>query len=328
MVLPTLSSADQVARRITLRELRLFLAVAEAGSILKAANEIGLTQPALSKCISELESTLGVRLFDRTSRGVAATPQGQIMLRRAAGVFEELRHAVGEIASLEDGTRGHVRIGGTPTVCAGLLPNAINSVLRQRANFRFEVTELALSKLSSEVLASSLDFGIGREPSNTEEFVFERLFADRLFVVAGAGHPLAGRKTVTLEEAARHRWTLPAARGSLLEDLHREFRRQNLDLPTPVVRTMSVLVRYELMVTSSLLTVIYGSVLRLGNAPEWVRVLPIELSTTVPIGVIRLKNRTLAPSAKVFLETARKVAEPMHSLSANQLKLSLQRRSR
>jgi DNA-binding transcriptional LysR family regulator len=328
MVLSRSKSSEQVARRITLRELRLVLAVARAGSILKAGNEVGLTQPALSKCISELEAKLGVRLFDRTNRGVVATPQGQIMLRRAAGVFEELRHAEDEIASLGEGNHGEVRVGGTPTMCAGLLPKAISSVLSQRPNLRFEVIELALEKLSSEVLTHSLDFGVGREPGNAESFIFERLFDDRLFVIAGAEHPLAARKSVSLGEVLQHRWVLAAAEGSMIDALRRDFRREGLDLPTPVVRTMSVLIRYELMAASGLLSIMYGSVLRLGNTPEWVRVLPIDLSAAVSIGIIRLRNRTLAPSAELFLQAARKAAEPMQSLTAKHLKLSLQRRGR
>ena len=85
---------NAVPRRVTLRELRLLLAASQAGSILKAANEIGLTQPALSKSIADLEGTFGIRLFDRTNRGVIPTPHGEILLRRATGVFEELRQAV------------------------------------------------------------------------------------------------------------------------------------------------------------------------------------------------------------------------------------------
>ena len=76
-------SMDVVGKRVTLRELRLFLAVARSGSIVKAANEIGLTQPALSKSIAELERAFGVRLFDRTNRGVTPTPHGEVLLRRA-----------------------------------------------------------------------------------------------------------------------------------------------------------------------------------------------------------------------------------------------------
>ncbi len=320
-----MNSLDTIARRVTLRELRLLLAVARSGSILKAANEIGLTQPALSKCMAELEGTLGVRLFDRTNRGVNPTPHGEILLRRASGVFDELRQAVDELAFMTDGSRGELRIGGTPTMCAGILPRAVVSVLGQRPGFRFQVAELELEKLAGEVRIRSLDFGIGREPSTDDgdALSFKRLFDDRLFVVAGAQHPLAARQSVTLDDAALHQWVLPAIEGSMIGQLRNEFRRHKLDLPQPLVRTMSVLVRYELIATNHFLTVMYGSVLRFGNVPRFLRVLPIDLPAGVPVGTFHLKNRTLAPSAILFMQTTEELVRPMRSLSAKQLRRDL-----
>lgn len=317
-----MNTVEAIVRRIKLRELRLLLAVARSGSLLKAANEIGLTQPALSKCIGELESAFGVRLFDRTNRGVTPTPHGEVLIRRATGVFEELRQAVGELGFLTDGSRGELRIGGTPTMCAGLLPRAISSVLAQRANFRFHITELESTKLASEVLTRSLDFGIGREHSagDNDNLVFDRLFDDRLFIVSGAKHPLAARRSVTLEEAAHHQWLLPAAEGSMMLQFRKEFDRQKLELPQSVVTTMSILARYELIATNRFLTVMHGSVLRFANAPPFLRVLPLDARTEIQIGIIRLKNRTLAASAELFMETVRKVVRPMSSLNAAQLR--------
>lgn len=317
-----MNSMETIARRITLRELRLLLAVARSGSILKAANDIGLTQPALSKCIAELESAVGVRLFDRTNRGVTPTPHGEVLLRRATGVFEELRQAVDELGFLTDGSRGELRIGGTPTMCAGLLPRVISTVLDQRAHFRFHITELESGRLASEVLTRSLDFGIGREHNagDNDDLVFDRLFDDQLFVVAGAKHPLATRRSVTLDEVARHQWLLPATDGSMMLQLRNEFHRQKLELPKSAVTTMSMLVRYELIATNCFLTVMYGSVLRFTNAPRFLRVLPLDVRTRVPIGIIRLKNRTLAASAELFMETVREVVRSMSSLSLMQLR--------
>ena len=317
-----MNTVETIARRITLRELRLLLAVARSGSILKAANEIGLTQPALSKCIAELEGAFGVRLFDRTNRGVTPTPHGEVLLRRATGVFEELRQAVDELGFLTDGSRGELRIGGTPTMCAGLLPRAISTVLDQRANFRFHIAELESGQLASEVLTRSLDFGIGREHNagNNNNLVFDRLFDDRLFIVAGAKHPLATRRSVTLDEVARHQWLLPATDGSMILQLRNEFRRQKIELPKSAVTTMSMLVRHELIATNCFLTVMYGSALRFGNAPRFLRVLPLDVRTGIPIGIIRLKNRTLAASAELFMETVREIVRPMSSISATQLR--------
>jgi DNA-binding transcriptional LysR family regulator len=291
----------------------------------KAANEIGLTQPALSKSIAELERTFGVRLFDRTNRGVTPTPHGEVLLRRATGVFEELRQAVDELGTLTDATRGDLRLGGTPTMCAGLLPRAITSVLRNRPKFRFHVAELESGKLGSEVLTRSLDVGLGREQvvGANENLVFDRLFDDRLFIVAGAHHPLAGRRSITLEEAADQQWVLPTTEASVTAQFGSELRKQRLELPQSTVTTMSVLVRYELIASNSFLTVMYGSVLRFGNVPKFLRVLPIALPAGIPVGILRLNNRTLAPSAEIVIGVIRELVRPMHSLRAKQLRFEM-----
>jgi DNA-binding transcriptional LysR family regulator len=313
--------ADAIARRITLRELRLVLAVARSGSILKAATEVGLTQPALSRCVSELEATFGLKLFDRTNRGIVPTPHGEVVLRHAAGVFEELRQAVNELGSLTKGGLGDVRLGGTPTICAGLLPKAVGSLIDRHANLRFRLAELELEKLAGEVSARSLDFGVGREPNAIDDnLLFEHLFDDRLFVVAGCDHSLANRRSVTLEATSHHPWALPTSEGAMMFQLRREFARRRLEPPNPTVGTMSVLIRYQLMKTNHLLTVMYGSILRFGNLPSFLRVLPIDMTCRVPIGIIRRKNRTLAASGEAVLQVLRDLSRPMRSISAAQLR--------
>lgn len=315
-------SVDLVAKRVTLRELRLFLAVARSGSLLRAADDIGLSQPALSKAIAELERTLGVRLFDRGNRGVAPTPHGEILLRHAAGVFEELRQAVDDMGFLTDASRGNLRVGATPTICAGLLPRAIGTVLGNRPRFQFHVEELDAGKLRGELLDRSLDIGIGAAhvAGEGDALAFERLFDDRLFVVAGVQHPLAARRSVTLGEAARQPWVLPASDGAVAVQLKGEFRQQGVEFPDSAVTTMSMLVRYELLATNAFLSVMYGSVLQFGNSPRLLRVLPIDFSVGIPIGVIRAKNRTLAPSAEILVQALREAVRPMGALNAKRLR--------
>lgn len=317
-----MNTLDLILRRVTLRELRLLLAVARSGSILRAASEVGLTQPALSKSIGELEATFGVRLFDRNNRGVSVTPQGEVLLRRAKGVFDELCHAVDELQSLADAARGELRLGGTPAVCAGLLPHAIGAIRTTRPGLRFQVAELESGKLASEVVGRSVDLGIGREhPGGSgSDLAFERLFDDRLFIVAGVQHPLARRKSVKLEETSLHPWALPSADGAVAVHLDAQFRQQGLRLPAPTVTTMSMLVRSELVATHSFLTVMYGSVLRFGKLPASLRVLPIDLPSGVAIGMFRVKGRTLAPSAEVFMQAMRDIIRPMQSLKARHLR--------
>ncbi len=147
---------DAIARRVTLRELRLLLAVARCGSILKAAQDIGLTQPAVSKSIADLEGVLGVRLFDRTNRGVEPTPYGRVVLLRAAGVFDELRQAVEELAFLSGSSGGELRIGGTPAMCGGLLSHAISAIEGERPGVQFHVVELESEKLVGIMMVTGI----------------------------------------------------------------------------------------------------------------------------------------------------------------------------
>lgn len=310
----------QVAKRVTLKELRLLLAVSRSGSILKAASEIGMTQPALSKAISELEATLGVRLFDRTNRGVCLTPHGDVLARRATGVFEELRQAGDELQSLTEANRGELRLGGTPAMCAGALPHVIAAVRLHRPRFTFQITELESARLASEVAARSVDLGIGRKPAgSSDELEFEPLFEDPLCIVAGAQHPLASKKSVKLKETALHPWTLPSGEEGVAAHLDAEFRRQGVSLPSPAVTTMSMLVRSELVAAHDHLTVMYGSVLRFGRLPGSLRVLPVDLPIGIPVGLIRSKNRTLAPSAEVFIQVLRDAVSPMQDMKARHL---------
>lgn len=324
-----MNTVDAIARRVTLRELRLLLAVARSGSILKAAQDIGLTQPAVSKSIGDLESVLGVRLFDRTNRGVEPTPHGRVVLLRAAGVFEELRQAVEELDFLSGSSGGELRIGGTPAMCGGLLSHAISAIDGERPGVRFHVVELESEKLVGEVRARAIDVGLAREPAlgPADDIAFEPLFDDRLFVVAGAHHPLAGRRSIALKEVADQRWVLPMPQSPVSQQLRSAFERLGSRLPQSLATTMSLLVRYELLATNRFVTVLHGSLLQFGNMPNYLRVLPIELSAGIPIGLTRVKNRTLAPVAELFMKHVRKIVEPMRSLSAQQLQRVLRSRS-
>ena len=106
----------------------------------------------------------------------------------------------------------------------------------------------------------------------------------------------------------------------MMFQLRREFAQRRLEPPKPTVGTMSVLIRYQLMKTNHLLTVMHGSILRFGNLPSFLRVLPIDMTCRVPIGIIRRKNRTLAASGEAVLQVLRDLSRPMRSISAAQLR--------
>ena len=322
-------SFDTVARRVSMRELRLLLAVARCGSILKAAHEIGLTQPAISKSISDLEETLGVRLFDRNHRGVEPTPHGRILLRHALAMFAEMRQAVEELDALSQGSGGELRIGGTPAMCGGLLPHVVNLMAAQRPGTGYAIVEMETERLAAEVRAHAIDIGLGRAPlKHLEDTLgFEPLFDDRLFIVAGAGHRLAGRRSVSPAELAAQRWLLPPPQTPLRLQLQQSFEALGIELPAAIVTTMSMLVRYELLATNDFITVLHGSLLQFGKLPAHVRILPVELAGGIPIGLSSVANRTLSPATELFLESLRASARLMRSADTKQLQRALRSRT-
>jgi DNA-binding transcriptional LysR family regulator len=324
-----MKSVDAIVRRVTLRELRLLAVIARSGSILKAAQEVGLTQPAVSKSLADLEETLGVRLFDRTNRGVEPTPHGSVFIRRALAVFDEMRHGVEELNFLTDSTGGEIRGGGTPTMCGGFLSHAVASMELERPGIRYKLVELESERLAAEVQARLIDIGIGREPlvRSDGELSFERLFDDPLYVVAGADHPLARRRRITLADLANQRWVLPMPETPVSGQLRAAFERQGAPMPESIVASMSVLVRYELLSTNRFLTVLYGSMLQFGSMPSNLRILPVELSARLPIGFYKLNGRTLSPATELFIASMQNLAMRMRTISVDLLQRTLRNRS-
>ena len=138
---------DRVAHRLKLRDLRLLDSVVRSRSMAKAAAQLNLTQPAVSKAIAELEHMLGVRLVDRSRQGIEPTLQGRALLRRGAAIFDELRQGVTEIEYLSDPTAGEVRVATSEPYAAGLLPIVIARISRQYPRVSIYVTQSPIGSL-------------------------------------------------------------------------------------------------------------------------------------------------------------------------------------
>ena len=121
----------QIGRRLRLRDLFVFFTVVKSGSMTKAAVELGVSTPAVSEIIADLEHALGVRLLDRSPCGILATPYGEALLRRGAAAFDELRQGINEIEVLSDPTAGEVNVG-CPESIATILPPVIEAFRRHQ----------------------------------------------------------------------------------------------------------------------------------------------------------------------------------------------------
>ena len=131
---------DRIGRRIKLSDLHIFLAVAQSGSMAKAAKVLAVSHPVVSRSISDLEHTLGVDLFERNPRGITLTDYGRAILHRSHTAFDELRQGVQDIEFLSDPTAGVVRIGTTSPLAASFVSAVIDRLSRRYPRVVFEVS--------------------------------------------------------------------------------------------------------------------------------------------------------------------------------------------
>jgi DNA-binding transcriptional LysR family regulator len=154
---------DRIGRRIKLSDLHILLAVAQSGSMAKAANELSVSHPVVSRAISELEHTLGVRLLERNPHGIELTEFGRAMLNRSHAAFDELRQGVKDIEFLVDPTAGEVRVGGTSPLIASFVSTVVTRLHRRYPRMVFHVVTGSADPLLRGLDEHSLDLLILRK---------------------------------------------------------------------------------------------------------------------------------------------------------------------
>ena len=193
-----------------LRQLRYFVAVAEEGNFSRAAAKLHVSQPPLSTQIKSLENELGVRLLERSNRGVSLTTAGSVFLEEARVVLARLKHAKIEALRADRGDIGMLSIGFVSIADYGILPPALKDF---RA--RFPLVEVQLHELTTdaqvrELRSAHLDLGIGLAPVDEPDLEFERLAREELVLASPSGHPAAKRETpVDLRALSKESFIIP-----------------------------------------------------------------------------------------------------------------------
>jgi DNA-binding transcriptional LysR family regulator len=310
-----MSLHDRISHRLKLRDLRLLLALNDWGSMAKAANHLNITQSAVSKAITELEHTFGVRLFDRTPKGIEPTAYGQALLKGSVGVFDELRQSVNEIEHLADPAVGELRIGCTPPMSWGIVPIIIDRLVRQHPRLAFHVSEADPNTLRYHDLPERrIDLAIGRifGPITDDDVDADVLYDEKALVVAGKNSQWAKRRKIALAELVDEPWCAPSPDSFAASLLAEAFREKGLPGPHISAVSFSFPLYNALLATGNFLCLLPNSLVQLSAHLMSFKVLPIELPARPgPVGIITLKKRTLSPVARLFIEHAREVSKPL-----------------
>ncbi len=316
---------NQIGQRLRLRDLHVLFTVAERGSMVKAAAELGISQPSVSDVIANLESALGVRLFDRTPHGVEPTLFGQALLKRGIAAFDELKQGIRDIEFLCDPTAGEIRLGCTEAIASMLTPildpffrrhprvvihmDPSDSLAPQLPALRDRRCDLILRHLQTPLL----------DNLPVDDLNIEILFHDFLVVVVGSRSPWARRRKVDLADLVDEPWILSEPHGWNYRIISEAFRLRGLNIPRIKLVTISVHVRTDMVSAGQCIATFPNSVVQLFAARSAVKILPLHLPIRPwPVGIVTLRGRTLSPLVARFVEHLRDFTRSMGLKQSNQ----------
>lgn len=226
----------RLTARARLRHLQLLVAVAEHGSLKRAAEQVGMTQPAATQALADIEALLETPLFERHARGMRVGAAGHVLLPMVRQVLFALQSSMEALAAVGGGASALLRVGAIPAAVHGLLGPRLAAFCERHPDLRLDVVEGRPDHLLQDVLTGSLHVVLARQPPDCPaRLQFEPLLANDAVVIAGVGHPLARRRRATVDELVRWRW-LRAPHGVGVRDT---FDALFAEVGTPVVHPVA-----------------------------------------------------------------------------------------
>lgn len=310
--------------RLKIRHLVLVTAVADEGTLVRAAESLHITQPVVTRGLREVEELLGVPLFERLPRGVVPTQYGHAFIARARSVLAELRIAAEEVRLLQSGQLGTVTVG---THLAGsnlLLPRAIAGLKAEHPRLTVVVREGTPDTLQQWLLAGDLDLTVGRlSPTVPVRLEQELLHQEPIRLVARVGHPVHSRPSVPLADLVGFPWILPVAQTALRAELEAVFFHEGLPLPSDRVECTSMLTLRNLLVSSDIIAALP---MFIAVDDRELRILQTPLSSIRrSVGVTMPKDRAPSAATAALLghlrEEGARLAELERELTQSELRL-------
>ncbi|WP_144995391.1 LysR family transcriptional regulator [Polystyrenella longa] len=225
-------------------QLRYFLKVAERGSFTRAAEELLVSQPALSRSIQKLEEELGQPVFERKTRSVSLTEAGTLLQSRAQQMLQIMEDTKAEIC--DDGNSGRIRLGVIPTIAPFLLPDLLQKFATEYPKSMLTVQEETTEKLLKSCQQGEIDLGILALPVPAKYLEIEELFEEELFLVLPPDHPLVDKKQIKLSDVEPYPFVL-LDEAHCLSDNIMSFCRQKSIHPVALERTSQLATVQELV---------------------------------------------------------------------------------
>ncbi|HIC5560377.1 TPA: LysR substrate-binding domain-containing protein [Salmonella enterica subsp. enterica serovar Schwarzengrund] len=296
------------SQRIRLRHLHTFVAVAQQGTLGRAAETLNLSQPALSKTLNELEQLTGTRLFERGRLGAQLTVPGEQFLTHAVKVLDALNTAGQALNRKEDASADVVRVGALPTAVLGILPAAIGRFHQQQKSTSLQVATMNNTMLLAGLKSGEIDLGIGRmsDPELMGGLNYELLFLESLKLVVRPGHPLL-QETITLSRVME--WPVVVSPKGTVPRQNAEalLQSQGCKMPAGCIETLSASLSRQLTVDYDYVWFVPSGAVKEDLRQATLVSLPVPTqSAGEPIGILTRVDIPLSTGAQMLIAAIRK----------------------
>ncbi|EBS5457368.1 LysR substrate-binding domain-containing protein [Salmonella sp. 741265143_HSA] len=296
------------SQRIRLRHLHTFVAVAQQGTLGRAAETLNLSQPALSKTLNELEQLTGTRLFERGRLGAQLTVPGEQFLTHAVKVLDALNTAGQALNRKEDASADVVRVGALPTAALGILPAAIGRFHQQQKSTSLQIATMNNTMLLAGLKSGEIDLGIGRmsDPELMGGLNYELLFLESLKLVVRPGHPLL-QETITLSRVME--WPVVVSPKGTVPRQNAEalLQSQGCKMPAGCIETLSASLSRQLTVDYDYVWFVPSGAVKEDLRQATLVSLPVPTqSAGEPIGILTRVDIPLSTGAQMLIAAIRK----------------------
>ena len=296
-------------QRLRVRQLYVLVSLHETANLSLTAARLHMTQPALSKWLRELESDLGVELFERHSRGLVPTRFCDTLVEHARTVLGELERTGETLRAMSDGSVGQLVVGTTPIGTSGLLPACMGRFRRLRPGICVAVHENSLEKLLPLLKEGRLDCVVSRIEAPMDAAVAaEPLQEEGICVVASRRHPRARLRRIGWAQARTYPWVMPQANTPLRREFELALAAAGEPMPPVAVEASSVVLIASLLRDAELLAVMSDSVVQALSRLGGLKVLPLPLARQATVGVLRRAGAVPTPVQEDFLACLREAA--------------------
>lgn len=311
MLAPPVALLAQL-RKLKPAQLRLLAELGQVGALGVAAARVGLTQPAASRLLAEMETMLTLPLRERHGRGLRLTAVGEALARRAARMQIELSDAAREMAEAASGLAGMVRVGAVTGPALSLVLPALTDLQRAHPDFRAEVTVATSVHLCDLLRDGTLDFALARLDPGETRLQAQEIAAEPLSLVVRRGHPLLLQPRITHDDLLRYDWVMGEDATLLTQTVLARLAELRLAVPNRRISTSSFLFTLALLnqtdAIAPLATPVVDSLS--GNPSVPFVSLPVDLGLTVAsFSVVTRGGSRLTPSAQRLVDTILTLAD-------------------